>query len=474
MPKGGANAKMSKFPRIADYLQAKHTEVWEIINDAGMLGSLSPRKGSSVTFLLPDDATLKKYQKVLVSDKPEEVTDWIGTLILDKLIEKAGDFEGAVNLNHKKVPADKSGITGVKVAHDSGFKPFDRSGSAPRNNMAVWKITGEYKSAEGSAARRRRGKKGGLDEPVQPVISPVKVGTLTLFVNKVFDLEGEHLKEAVESQSARLSPCMIAVRNILNKWKAEGNNCLNCAYEIMSVDPILNFCLIFLNANVFSIDKLTDVNYQVAEGDMSYKDHIDDAIAHNAKNVAAHQQSCSHYGKCDEGDCPAYCPDLKVIFKAKPGLHRYIDEFKFVMAHYLRVINARGLDAVDMFNAMRNVVVSNRGLLSVPTKFNDSQEFKDSKYCCHMLCKDDAPLAAYTGGADKDDEEDADAEIEDKSNAATEEHALPADCVDALKKLQESSGGDSKFLAALHKILGSEADNSGDAPEEVKDEGKGK
>jgi len=473
MPKGGANAKMSKFPRIADYLQAKHTEVWEIINDAGMLGSLSPRKGSAVTFLLPDDATLKKYQKVLVSDKPEEVTDWIGTLILDKLIEKASDFEGAVNLNHKKVPADKSGIAGVKVSHDSGFKPFDRSGSAPRNNMAVWKITGEYKSTEGSAARRRRVKKGGNDEPLQPKVNPIKVEELTAFVNKVFDLEGEHLREAVASQSVRNSPCMIAVRNILNKWQAEGNNCLNCAYEIMSVDPILNFCLIFLNANVFSIDKLCCVNYQIAEGTMSYKDHIDAAIKHNAANVSAHQQSCSHYGKCDAGECPAYCPDLKAIFKAKSGLHRYIDEFKFVMAHYLRDINACGPTAIDMFNAMRNVVVSNRGLVSVPTKFNDSQEFKDSKYCCHMLCKDDAPLAAYTGGADDNDEKDDEEEIEDKSNAVTEDSALPADCVEALKKLQESSGGDSKFLEALHKILGSEVDNS--APEEEKeDEGKGK
>ena len=465
---------MHKFPRIADYLQAKHTEVWEIINDAGMLGSLSPRKGSAVTFLLPDDATLKKYQKILVSDKPEEVTDWIGTLILDKLIEKASDFEGAVNLNHKKVPADKSGIAGVKVSHDSGFKPFDRSGSAPRNNMCVWKITGEYKSTEGSAARRRRAKKGGNDEPLQPKVNPVKVEELTLFVNKVFDLEGEHLREAVASQSVRNSPCMIAVRNILNKWQAdgpEGRECLNCAYEIMSLDPILNFCLIFLNSRVFGIDKLCRVNYQIPDGNTSYKDHITAAIKHNAANAAAHQQDCSHYGECDAGKCNVYCPRLKEIFgkKENTGLHRYIDEFKFVMAHYLRVINARGLNAIDMFNAMRGVVVSNRGLVSIPTRFNDSQEFKTSKYCCHILCKDDAPLNAYTGGAD-DEEKDDEEEIEDKSNATTEDSALPADCVEALKKLQESSGGDSKFLEALHKILGSEVDNS--APEEEKEEEK--
>ena len=91
--KGGAgNKKMKKFPRIIDYLEAHHKDIYDLIDDLAMHGALTPKRGGSITFLIPDKKYIAKIRKSIESDKPEEATDMIGSLILLDLFETANDF----------------------------------------------------------------------------------------------------------------------------------------------------------------------------------------------------------------------------------------------------------------------------------------------------------------------------------------------------------------------------------------------
>ena len=81
----GGTKSMKKYPRIIDYLQNHYKKVYDLIDDAGMHASLTPRRGGSITFLIPDDKLIAKIRKTLESDDPEKATDMILSLILKDL-----------------------------------------------------------------------------------------------------------------------------------------------------------------------------------------------------------------------------------------------------------------------------------------------------------------------------------------------------------------------------------------------------
>lgn len=159
---GGAKKDMHKFPRIIDFLEVHHKNVYDIICDLALEHSLVPRRGGGITFLVPDAAYTKKIRKQVDGDDPEEATDMIYSLIiLDNLPDVASWKEikdDVPNLLGKKIKVH--GITESKVSFNNGgsasavvcpkFKAFARSGNSKRNNMSVWNLTGEidYKNAD--------------------------------------------------------------------------------------------------------------------------------------------------------------------------------------------------------------------------------------------------------------------------------------------------------------------------------------
>jgi hypothetical protein len=469
--KGGEGSKMKKFPRIADYLQVKHKGVWEIFNDAGMLSLLNPRKGTGVTLLLPDSKTVDKYRKVLEGDKPEEVTDWLSSLVISDCITTAKGFETAQNLLGLKLPMDGKSLKGIsKMEQDSGFVPFERSGPAKRANMAVWKITGEYPWKEGKEAsggargRRRFPKKGG----VEPEVNLATVHEITDFVNKVFVAESAYV-----GISNKPSPCMIAVKNILTTWKSTNPQLYVRAISILTVNPVINFCLIFMNAHVFSCSELQPVPYLYENGNgrVEYLALLDRANLPSGLGLKELSEETIHksadcYKNLDESNSCGnsqniYPDDLAGVFRAHPGLHRFIDEFKFIMAHYMRDINNCALpqaECVSAWNEMVRVVSGSCGLKHVsclPANSEACKAFCESRYYIHLPYskKDIETMEQIYGGEDEEEEDPSAA----KDEAPKEEHgtacAFDEETKKCLKEILESTDAE-KLKEKLEKLLG--------------------
>ena len=153
---GSGNKSMKKYPRILDYLEAHHKEVYDLIDDLAMHSSLTPKRGGSITFLLPDKKYILKIKKMILSETPEDATDMMGSLILLDLFESPSDFSNKQDdipnslgkkITIKNVSANKVDIDDGELTIDPDFKPFNRQGSSKRGNIAVWHLVGEVNYA---------------------------------------------------------------------------------------------------------------------------------------------------------------------------------------------------------------------------------------------------------------------------------------------------------------------------------------
>lgn len=147
-PSIGGALNLKKFPRILDYLEAKHKDIAEIINDLGVANSLVPRRGTDgITFLLPSKEYIKEIHTLAESDNPEKAIDIIFSLIIPVLLDETQDWKNSKDIGNilgKKVVVKEVDARSVKLengavlVNDSDFKPMNT-----RKNMAVWKLTGK-------------------------------------------------------------------------------------------------------------------------------------------------------------------------------------------------------------------------------------------------------------------------------------------------------------------------------------------
>jgi len=151
--------KQKVFCKISDYLQAKHPELLDIINNTCSLGALDSGRGKlGITFLLPTDKdSISEFNKLVYSSDPDDFTkcsELIKAHIIKDCLKTTSDWNA-----HKddlpdsrsisqKVAIDKTTTTevhfpgGAKAVIDSDFI----DGSSKRT-LAVWKLTGKLKPA---------------------------------------------------------------------------------------------------------------------------------------------------------------------------------------------------------------------------------------------------------------------------------------------------------------------------------------
>ena len=178
---------MSKYPRILDFLEAHHPDLYSIFDDLALSSSLTPKRGASgITFLLPDASLVKELRKQTDGDDPEVATDILFSLIIPVFLPDAKSWQevkdDVPNLLNKKVEVSNVGASEIKLKSGSltlnkKFKPFSRSGTSNRGNMAVWDLKGtvEYKSAPesdrkytkkgGAPKKKKRSYRGGSSDP---------------------------------------------------------------------------------------------------------------------------------------------------------------------------------------------------------------------------------------------------------------------------------------------------------------------
>lgn len=181
--KGGAvSKKMKKYPRIPEYLEAHHKNIYDIVDSLAMFGAFTPRRGTGRTFLLPDSSYVKKIEKQLESDEPEKAADMISSLIIADFLPTLKDWaakkDDIPNMLGQKVQVEKVNgntvhlVGGGKLTLDKKFVPFERLGKSIRNNIVVWSLKGEvpYGSDVPAAeykytrlSKKSNGKKGGVE-----------------------------------------------------------------------------------------------------------------------------------------------------------------------------------------------------------------------------------------------------------------------------------------------------------------------
>jgi len=166
---GGADKKMSKYPRIIDYIEAHHDDVFKVIEDLSAQNILTPRRGGGITFLVPDSAYVKEIRKQFYGNDPEVATDMLYSLVIPVLLKDSKDWDSMKddipNLLNKKIGV--SSVSASKIVLDnkaevspSKFVPFSRMGTSKRDNMAVWNLKGkvEYEKAPTAALKYLRQK----------------------------------------------------------------------------------------------------------------------------------------------------------------------------------------------------------------------------------------------------------------------------------------------------------------------------
>jgi hypothetical protein len=368
---GGTPAKLKKFPRIADYLMKRHKDVYDLIDDAAMHGSLSPRKGSGITFLLPEPALVKKITNLLESEDPERATDIISSLIITDYLPSVKEFaarkDDIPTLLGKKLVIKSVGANGVEIDNgtltlDEGFKPFSRSGNATRGNMAVWKLKGEveYEKAPRSEGKYTKSsghsKKGGDGEYEGGGVFGGATDTeIESFIQKVVNDECASIAGQKPGEK-RKSPMLRAVVNLLNEWKKSSPDKYDQARSILSLNPIISFFLIFKNRKFFPsadldvpdlmypADRDIVANFREIVGDksgsaamFSKRDAVKKAIekikSENPVNIKTPEKIKSIYTGIDEnnsigGIANVYPARAAEAFKSNPGLHLLIDEFR--------------------------------------------------------------------------------------------------------------------------------------------------
>lgn len=150
---GKVSKKLKKFPRISDYLERDHPAVYQLLVDSGMIGNLTPKRGTGRTFLLPDASLIKQIRKLLdgTGDDPEKATEILGSLIVKDYLPTTKDWiakkDDIPNVMGKKVQVksstgDKVELVAGTIEVDKKYMPLSRQARAPRGNTAVWKLKG--------------------------------------------------------------------------------------------------------------------------------------------------------------------------------------------------------------------------------------------------------------------------------------------------------------------------------------------
>jgi hypothetical protein len=374
---GGVNKKMKKYPRIIDYLQAHHPEVYDLIEDLAMHGNLTPKRGGAVTFLLPDSAYIKEIKKAAESEEPEKATDMLSSLIIPDLFSKPEDFKAKgddiPNLLDKKITVKS--ITPTKVEIDNGeltldtkFHPFVRQGKSKRGNMAIWLLKGkvEYEKAPAASMKYIRGAKkgagirhytrGGHDDAHMEVQQ---------IARKVIEEKITALAMDKKSDDGKIyCPMLNAVVCVLRGFEEKCPDEYRSAHCLLTMCPMIDFFILYCNPLVFcpqailearkvGVERDNNVDYYkrfcssfdaskiggdpallLTEAGAEQVNHARDAVRTRLlSNVNTNLASkiLDMYNKVDssnslEGVGPIYPKVLADVFSRNRGLHLLIDE----------------------------------------------------------------------------------------------------------------------------------------------------
>jgi hypothetical protein len=370
--RGGKKDKLKKFPRILDYLEVHHRPIYDIFDELAMHGSLTPRRGGSITFLLPDAKYTKEINEIAESDNPEEATKILRSLVLLDLFETPKDFNEkkdniptllGTKLLVKSVSKDKVEIEDGTLTKDDKFRPFSN-----RENIAVWRLSGKVKYEGVDKAVRSR-----VPRSVRP--SKAEGGANDQSYN---DAVSAILHQELQSMSApatpRKCPMLDYVVSALRHFENTEHDLYRRAKCLITMCPIIDFYLLFDTPKIFDHDRMYPIvsNQPILNNNVDYykaffnnynvpalqEDTTSllmteqgtqtvcaarDTIRQNileAINTGTPRKIDDIYTALDssnalDGASPIYPADLHSIFQQNAKLHLMLDEFSSVVFNAL-------------------------------------------------------------------------------------------------------------------------------------------
>lgn len=145
-------SKYNVYCKIFHYVESVNPDLAELMERTCTSGFLNAR-GSGVTFLMPDTATIGKIKKLAQSAKVEDfdkATDMLKALIIRDLYKDANDFKSkkddVPNSLSPNQHVEVDSIDGATVKFKSGATAVvdkDFVDGSPSRRLAVWKLTGE-------------------------------------------------------------------------------------------------------------------------------------------------------------------------------------------------------------------------------------------------------------------------------------------------------------------------------------------
>lgn len=421
MPKfsmGGSNDlnKMKKFPSILKYLEAHHSEIYNLIEDLGMEGSLIPKRQSGLTFLLPGKTYTNKIRKTMESSKPEDASDMLLSLIIPVCLDSVSAFEkfqdDIPNLLGKRIIVKS--ISGNKVLIDDGeltldtnFSGFERFGRGTRGNLAVWDLKGEveYQKAPPATYKYLKSTKKGV------VGKGKKVGgsdfDLSNLVEDTIEKEVKSIKDGLKENGKFVSPMLNVVARILRGLKDD--HLKLAARCLLTKCPIIDFFILTKTPNIFHSDLILkayedgapDNNNNVDTIKKFFNQSFDDdcaiisdcnklltlkeKIVNNFENsgISINKKICNIYSDLDSTNCltfegteimDVYPSFLHEIFKNNPGSHIVLDEFKqFLHCSIEKIKKGIPSDSENWYNTKEERAKEY------------SELFKDFNMCCNKM-----------------------------------------------------------------------------------------
>jgi hypothetical protein len=217
-----------------------------------MHGSLTPRRGGSVTFLLPDNNYIKKIQTIIESESPEDATDIVSCLILQDLFTSGSDFSNKKDdipnllgkkLNIKEIKGDTVTLSNnATLTFDKEFRPFDRQGNMSRSNLSVWILKGEIDIKTDKSSFKYQQKKDGFVKNNNKEIKGEGEISINDLIKQITDKE---VISVMSPETPIKSYILEAVCKVLTGFKSHYNDCYESAICLLTKFPIVDFYLLF-------------------------------------------------------------------------------------------------------------------------------------------------------------------------------------------------------------------------------------
>lgn len=447
---------------VADYLSSHHPKLFEAVQNLCIVGTLNPRHGDGVTFVIPDDKTVDELHKASVSDDDAKLTAAVSTIkahTIPMYLATVAEFDAVKDdvpngLDQRlEIESASGGV--VTLKNGTTFKPDPKFKAMPHKAglSAVFVATGAIPTAGPASTKKHAGR------PPRPA-GKGRAGAVGSDEPDVAKVRGA-ICHTVESAMAPLvtrqtegaqNPYLAAVLSLLDFLKKASPEAYERAVCTLDYSPYASFYLLVepdSAAQLYLIDdeliaewdrtRQAGAGYDPKGAMAAYESHLKagqgmlqgDAAALGAAvdrarwTVQAHGVSRSMVPKAIKaaydtlssgntvGGVAAFPANYASFLAAHPGYKAWQDEARYQINYLFTFLNANMMchlhDFTEVTRAVHDCVMGSRTLVYSNPDFLANKLMSRDEFAAGPLTFLASgaflyfPRVGATGGDDDDD-----------------------------------------------------------------------